>query len=423
METTKTPLLKKISRLQLLFGGVIVLLSLIVLYFTTRHYIESETQESLDNTNQRIEELLESNKNVTSLAPWFEVEIAPKLKPKFIKDTLIFDDLQNENELFRELNTYKTIHGKTYHIVVRELLVEKNETLVSILISFAIIISLVILSQFFYGKYLNKMIWKPFFQNLEIIKLFSIHSNKAIQLQDSDVLEFSELNTEVESLTSKVLTDYQNLKQFTEDISHEVQTPLSIIQAKIENLLNDSKHLDDDHVSVLNDIQKNTKRLSKLNRGLILLTKIENQQFSGLETIDINNIIRSLLENFEDIANIKHLTITYQESSNLQLEMDKVLADVLFSNLIGNAIKHSEFDGQLNVIVLDNQFVIRNSGEKIILNSEHIFDRFYKGNQHSHSLGLGLAIVKKICDYYGFSLNYNFIDGSHQFEVEFKNSI
>ena len=420
LKTTKTPLLKKVTQNQLLFGGIIVILSLVILYFLTRHYIETETQESLDNTNHRIEQMLESNTPVTSLSPWFEVEETSKVKPRSIKDTIIFDELQNENEMFRELNTYKTINGKVYHIVVRELLVEYSDTLNSILISFAIIITLIILSQFLYTKYLNKMIWKPFFQNLETIKSFSVHSSKPIKLQDSDILEFSDLNFEVENLTTKVISDYQNLKQFTEDISHEVQTPLSIIQVKIENLLNDSKNLDEAYVSVLNDIQKNTKRLSKLNKGLILLTKIENQQFNMLETIDINEIIKSLLENLEDILNIKNININFNESANLQLQMDKVLAEVLFSNLIGNAIKHTDKDGDIEIFVYKSQFIIRNSGEKEIANSNQIFNRFYKANKHSHSLGLGLAIVKKICDYYGFIILYNFNNGKHEFEVRLK---
>ncbi len=404
-----------------MFGGMIVLLSLAILYFVTRHYIEAETQESLNNTIYRIEQLLETNKNVTSLPPWFEVEETTKIKARFTTDTIIFDELQNENEMFRELNSYKTINGKNYHITVRELLVEYNDTLISILISFAIIITLVILSQFFYGKYLNKMIWKPFFQNLETIKSFSIHSNKIIELQPSDVLEFSELNSEVISLTTKAVADYQNLKQFTEHISHEVQTPLAIIQVKIENLLNDSKDLDEQSISVLNDIQKNTKRLSKLNKGLILLTKIENQQYNALELINMNQIVQNILENLEDISDIKHLNISYEASEILQVQMDKTLADVLFINLIGNAINHTNKNGDIEIFIFKNRFIIRNSGIQEIENSQNIFNRFFKANEHSSSLGLGLAIVKKICDYYGFALHYDYINKKHQFTIQLNN--
>lgn len=420
MKTNKTPLLKKINRHQLLFGIAIVLLSFIILYFLTRYYIETETKESLNNTNHRIEQLLSRNQNVNSLSPIFEVEEVSKIKSDFVKDTLIFDELQNEDELFREMHSFRTIHGKTYHIVVRELLVEYDDTLWTIIFSFTIIIILVTLSQFFYGKYISTLIWKPFFHNLEMMKSFSSHSNKSIELTPSDVLEFSELNSEIISLTTKVISDYQNLKQFTEDISHEVQTPLSIIQAKIENLLNDSTTLEPNHVSVLNDIQKNTKRLSKLNKGLILLTKIENKQFNTLDTVDIKIIVKALLENLEDIANIKDLTINFYEYGAEQLQMDRVLADVLFSNLIGNAIKHTEKGSLIEISINANQFTIKNSGQKGIANSDFIFDRFYKENVGSHSLGLGLAIVKKICDFYGYTIHYDFKNDMHQFDVNFK---
>ena len=419
METKKIHLLKKINQHQLLFGFAIVLLSLIILYFLTRFYIETETQESLNSNTHRIEQLLARNQNVSSLSPVFEVVETQNIKPHFIKDTLIFDELQNEDELFREMNTYKTINGIKYHIIVRELLVEYDDTLWTIILSFAIIITLVTLSQFFYGKYISKLIWKPFFHNLEKMKSFSINSNNSIELTDSNILEFSELNTEIGLLTTKVLSDYQNLKQFTEDISHEVQTPLSIIQVKIENLLNDSNQLDNEQVAVLYDIQKNTGRLSKLNKGLILLTKIENEQFNTLETVNINKTTRVLLEDIEDISNIKNIKIEIKESETVQIQMHKVLADVLFSNLIGNAIKHTEKQGEIQVTIHSNKFTIVNSGEKDITDAQRIFDRFYKENKHSNSLGLGLAIAKKICDYYAFTITYSFNSGKHRFEVSF----
>lgn len=416
---TKIRLLKKVSQKQLLFGFIIVLGSLIVLYFFTRFYIVTETEESLRNTSYRIEQLLITDKKVASLSPLFEITEIKELKQETIKDTIIFDELQNEDEMFRELNAYKTLNGKNYHIVTRSLLVESDDTLFSILVTFTFIIILVYLAQYLYTKQINKMIWKPFFENVDAIKSFSIKSNSPIELKPSDVLEFSELNTQIEALTSKVATDYQNLKQFTEDLSHEVQTPLSIIQAKIDNLIDDSRHLDDVHLTVLNDIQKNSKRLSKLNKGLILLTKIDNQQFNELETIDINSLINSLVEDVQDISNIKNMKFQVSEKNKLNLEMDKVLADVLFSNLIGNAIKHTPKNGQITIQIENGYFTISNSGEKDIVNSKQLFQRYYKEDKHSPSLGLGLAIVKKICDFYGFIIQYQFAQNKHHFKLTF----
>lgn len=415
---TKTKLLQKISQKQLQFGFVIVLLSLVILFFLTRYYIKAEAEESLYSTAYRIEKTLETNQNISSLKPLYEVLEVKDLHQQTIKDTLIYDEQQKEFEVFRELNTYKAINGKKYHIITRTLFADFDETLISILISFAFIISFVYIAQYIYNKSINKKLWTPFFKNLEAIKAFSLQSNQPIELQQSEVLEFTELNQHIKNLTEKVTSDYQNLKQFTEDLSHEVQTPLSIIQAKIENLT-DNNNFDDNTHLVLNDIQKNTKRLSKLNQGLILLTKIENLQFKNTEIIEINSLIESILYNFEDITSIKHLNIDFLCFQKVNIEMDRVLADILFSNLIGNAIKYTDSKGKISLVLKDTRFTIQNSGNSAIKNHNQLFQRFYKADKNSQSLGLGLAIVKKICDYYGFEVHYSFKDSLHQFSVTF----
>lgn len=413
---TETKLLQNISQKQLQFGLVIVLLSLIVLFFLTRYYIKAEAEESLHSTANRIEKTIETNQSISSLKPLYEVLEVKDLQQQTIKDTLIYDEQQQEVEVFRELNTYKTINGKNYHIITRTLFADFDETLISILISFTFIISFVYIAQYIYNKSINKKLWAPFFKNLKAIKTFSLQSNQPIELQQSEVLEFTELNQHIKSLTEKVTSDYQNLKQFTEDLSHEVQTPLSIIQAKIENLT-DNKNFDDSTHLVLNDIQKNTKRLSKLNQGLILLTKIENLQFKNTETIEINSLIESILYNFEDITSIKHLNINFLCSQKMSVEMDRVLADILFSNLIGNAIKYTDSQGKISLALDGSSFTIQNSGNAAIKNHNQLFQRFYKADKNSQSLGLGLAIVKKICDYYGFEVHYSFQDSLHQFSL------
>lgn len=418
--TTKVKLLKRVSQKQLQFGFIIVLLSLMVLYVLTRYYIKAEAEEGLYSSTFRIEQLLKNNQQPVSLKPLYEVTKVKTLKPQILKDTLIYDEKQKEDEIFRELNTYKHINGINYRITTRTLFVDYDDTLLSILLSFAIIISLVYLAQYYYSKSINKKIWTPFFKNLEAIRTFSLQSNQPISLTDSDVLEFSELNHHIKSLTEKVTSDYQNLKQFTEDLSHEVQTPLSIIQVKIENLFDSTEKLDENTLSVLNDIQKNAKQISKLNQGLILLAKIENQQFTKIESIETNSLIESIITNFEDIISIKDLNINYLHSQTLWIQMDKVLADILFSNLIGNAIKYTPEHGDISILATSSSFTISNSGKQAVVNSEKIFQRFYKENQQTQSLGLGLAIVKKICDHYDLRLAYNFKDGMHDFSIKVK---
>ena len=397
----------------------IVLASFIILYFLTRAYILAEAKESLYHTSYRIEQRLIKDQAVSSLFPLYEIHLVEELHPETVKDTLIYDILQKEKEFFMALSVYKNIHGKNYKIVTRTLMAEYDDTLLTLLMTFGFMIVLVSIAQFLFNKNLNKTIWIPFFKNLEAIKSFSTKSEQPIQLEDSDISEFSELNIEIEALTSKVATDYQNLKQFTENLSHEVQTPLAIIQAKIENLIDRSQDLDQDHLKTLHDIQTNTRRLSKLNKGLILLTRIDNEQFNAIETVSINLIVTELLENLQDILNHKQIAINFSTHSEATILMDKILADILFSNLIGNAIKHTPPNGSISIVITATSFKVSNDGHSKIARSEQLFQRFYRESKQSNSLGLGLAIVKKICDYYNFELTYSFSNQTHQFEILF----
>lgn len=419
---TKTQIIepiKKVTQKQYQFGLIIVFLSLTALHLITRYYIKAEAEESLYSTTYRIEQLLKNNSKPSSLKPLYEVIEVDELKPQILKDTVIYDELQNEDEVFRELNTYISVNGTNYLIVTRSLFADYNDTLISILLAFFIIFVLVYLAQYYYNRQINKSIWLPFFNNLETIKEFSLQSKKPIVLETSNILEFIELNNHIKLLTEKVANDYENLKQFTEDISHEIQTPLSIIQAKIENFIEDSGQLNESQISLLNYIQKNTKRLSKLNQGLILLAKIENQQFNELESIDVNKLIESLLINFEDISSIKDLNIDFSYSDTVHIKMDRTLAEILFSNLIVNAIKYTPNNGQMVISVSSNSFTLSNTGSQPLLDKSRLFNRFYKESKNSHSLGLGLAIVKKICDYYNFPIDYNFKENMHVFSIKF----
>lgn len=403
----------------MLFGLGIVFASFIILYFLTRAYIVAEAKESLYHTSYRIEQRLIQDREVSSLFPLYEIHLVDALHADAIKDTLIFDILQSENELFKELSVYRHIHGKNYAIVTRTLMAEYDDTILTMLITFGFIVLLGSVAQFFYNKNLNKTIWIPFFKNLEAIKSFSTKSEHPIQLEPSNISEFSELNIEIESLTSKVATDYQNLKQFTENLSHEIQTPLAIIQAKIENLIDRSQDLNQDQLKSLHDIQTNTRRLSKLNKGLILLTRIDNEQFNAIETVSINLIVTELLDNLQDILTHKQIEVNFSSHSEATILMDKILADILFSNLIGNAIKHTQPNGSISITITANSFKVSNDGPSKITRSEHLFQRFFKESKQFNSLGLGLAIVKKICDYYNFELTYSFSNQTHQFEIRF----
>ena len=393
-----------------------MIVSTVALYFYTKNLLQDEVEEELFSTEARIESSLKENNQAFSLPPVIEVVEILDLKTEFLKDTLIFDPSQNEDEVFRELSTFKIINGKNYRITVRNLVVESKDILIAIVISYFIIILLTLLFLFYFNVEGNRKLWIPFFKNLEAMKVFSVKSENPIELIESNILEFQELSTEISILTNQVRDDYQNLKQFTEDVSHELQTPLAIMQAKIENIIN-TNAIDENQYLLFSSLQQDIQRLKQLNKRLILLTKIENNLFVNIAEIDISKRIEKTAFNFRELFNVE---IIFDESQSLYVSMDPYLAEVLCNNLISNAVKHSSKQDSILVACTQNSLIISNLGEEPIENPEKLFNRFYRESKSNQSTGLGLAIVKRICDLYGFKINYQFQDSRHLFSIIFK---
>lgn len=411
----KIKLLKKTSRNYLLIGVILMVLSLVVLFLVTQYFIREETDDSLKSTLFRIEQLLENNQPIPAVHPIIDVQKTNFKGSANLKDTLIIDPLENEEEVFRQLSSYKSVNGTTYKISVRTLLVESEDILLAILISYIGILFLLFMAQYYFSKQNARLIWKPFFTNLQRIKAFSLQSNKELSFIDTDILEFSELNNQLLSLTNKVVKDYKNLKQFTEDVSHEIQTPLAIIQAKMGNIIDDND-ISPKQFKLLAEIQQNIQRLAGLNKKLVLLAKIENEQYTASEKIDITKNLSKAVENFREMSAIP---ILYSESEHILVRIDTILAQILMDNLISNAVKHTPENGKITVSIADNAIVFANTGKQGITAPEKLFKRFYQESVSKRSLGLGLAIVKKICDRYDLTIDYHFEKNMHYFTVRF----
>ncbi|MCK7591346.1 HAMP domain-containing histidine kinase [Subsaxibacter sp. CAU 1640] len=417
----KTKLIRKTSKTFLLTGLVLAILSSIALYFYTKNLLQKEVEEELYSTEARVEASLNLNKQVFSLPPVAEVKTVEDLKPTVLKDTVIYDPSQDEMELFRELSTYKNINNVYYHITVRTLVVESEDILLAIVFSNIAIFVIAFIFLFYFNTARNLQLWKPFFDNLEQMKTFSLASEEPIDLADSDILEFSELKTQILLLTNKVRTDYQNLKQFTENVSHEIQTPLAIIQAKIDNIINEHA-INDKQFEQITSIQQDIQRLKQLNKRITTLTKIDNNQFVNVEEVNITNLINEKIEGFKELE-IRH--ILHTSNAQLVTMMDPFLTDILINNLISNAIKYTKNNENIEIVTTSNVLTVTNSGEHPLDNPEKIFLRLYREGNNAQSSGLGLAIVKKICEFYGFTPTYRFQpsiingQGAHIFQIDF----
>jgi signal transduction histidine kinase len=206
------------------------------------------------------------------------------------------------------------------------------------------------------------------------------------------------------------------LKEFTENTSHELQTPLAIIKSQIE-LLIQADNLTEAQYKNLSKSISAINKLSKLNEALGLLAKIENSQFQATESLDLTSLIESKLSNCEHLLEIKSIEVKKKMDSSFKVEMNSLLADILIENLINNSIKHNVQNGKINIEVNTREIKIFNTGIPLSYPTSELFQRFTKSN--SQSLGLGLSIVKEICSQNNIKINYEYEDNWHKVTLLF----
>jgi len=308
---------------------------------------------------------------------------------------------------------------KDYQITIIKL--SDNDEELGDNISQAVTISaiLMILAIVFINTFIYKKIWAPFYHTLKQLKYFSLSKKEIIKFPTTNTTEFSQLNNAITLMAEKISLDYLALKEFTENASHEIQTPLAVINSKIEMCLQD-KHLSSEQGRLLIEASYAVNSLVNLNKSLITLTKLDNNQIDPPSEVNISDKIYERLNLFEEFIQEKDIDINLRIDKNVSLKMDVILAGILFDNLIKNAIKHNiDKGGKITIEVTNQQIKIANTGAEPKANTAKFFERFYKdGTQES--LGLGLAIVKKISDIYGFNISYNYNEGMHEVTLYIK---
>ncbi len=420
-------LIERTGRSYLILSLVIFVLFGIVLYFILTAVMNNRLDEKLLYNKEVIAKRIKYDYPLTI----FETEeLTPSediIYPNdtiIYKDTLIFHAIQDvegaeEFEKYRQLTAYVTLpNGKRHKIITRNSLV-RNQDFITIITLLTIFITLLLVAGlWFFNTRIAKKIWKPFYSNLTNLKRFSVQDQKPIELESSNILEFSELNSSIKSLTEKLSSDYNNLKEFTENASHEMQTPLAIMQSKIELLLQ-STNLNESEIGQLQSIYQAGQRLSKLNKTLLTLAKVENRQFSEIEEVDLSELITNKIEIYEDFIVAKKIEIETEIESGVILETNSTMMEMLITNLLSNAIRHNIEKGSIFIKLSTTHFHISNSGNELTVSPENLFNRFKKASSSADSSGLGLAIVKKICEINEWKIDYTFLDDQHQIIVRF----
>lgn len=387
------------------------------------HFVSVEIKDELDEnlwkekteTEQKLSsgikpEMIRSNEVLIE-------EYLPAATPSYsYSDTSLYNAEDEEILPYRILNAYTTAGGHNYRITVRQSYVESDDLISSILIPIISMFVVLLAGFLFINYWIARKLWNPFYRTIEQLKAFELGRDGSLQFSPGTIREFNDLNRSISLMTQKARKDYLRQKEFTENASHEIQTPLAIIQNKIE-LLIQSKSLGEKEMKLITGIYESAGRLSHLNKTLLLLTKIENNQFRDHGAVDLQAVIDKCAGNYRELAAHKKIKADILINSRPVLMIHSVLCETLFNNLILNAIRHNSGEGTIRMELYQDKFMISNSGAPLSVSSDELFERFKKDTSSGESTGLGLSIVQSICTLYGYKISHSYSERKHTFTL------
>lgn len=320
---------------------------------------------------------------------------------------------------YRIYYTQISIEGESYVFMSRIAMIETKDLLQTLGFQYLLFFAIIIAGLLTLQRILSRHLWKPFYNSLNEIENFKLEKGKIPNFEQTTTTEFVRLNNNLNKLMQDNITSYNQQKEFTENASHELQTPLAVFQSQLDLLLQDSS-LNEPQMNVIESLYDVSSRLTRLNKNLLLLSRIDNSQFKETIRIDFGQLLEHKLMYFKELFSNDGIKLSVDIQNPLMITANKVLLESLINNLISNAIRHNYNGGLINIEVKDNTFQVSNSGDKFSLDKDKVFRRFSRTSEERKGNGLGLSIVNQICKLHGWEVGYNYTDDLHCFYVVFQ---
>jgi signal transduction histidine kinase len=415
-------LIVRITILFVFVSGIVFLIGGVISYRVMMREVRYEQERFLVERLERMERVVENNVPDDTIR-WTKLMAIPlresREESRIFSDTIVMHSQLDRLESHLKLDAIKNVGDRSYLISLYDIIIEPDDIQDGVVESLVTMYLILLGSVLIIALAASFYILRPFNNTLAVINKFSLKDqDQQLHFPRSSVSEFKRLNQFLTRMTEKVRSDYRALKEFTENASHEMQTPIAIIQSKLEVLL-DAENLTSEQLDQISFIQNSVKRLGNMSNALLTLTRIENKEFSKDDKLDLSDILTTLVGEFEELFELKSISKKVDIEQGVTLQADKILIELLITNLINNAIRHNWEKGDLNIALSKSTLIISNTGPKLDFDPSLLFHRFKKSNQSSKSLGLGLAIVKKICDFYGFQIEYEQINQLHTVKIIF----
>lgn len=391
-------------------------------YYTVINEVMDETDDALANYRDIIvgkaladPTILDATDNIIHSYSFRRLtdEEAADYRTRFY-DSTMFIETEGEFEPVRVMKScFLATDMHHYELELRLSTLERDDLIQRILYYLLALYAVLLCCILFSTRLILQSIFRPIHLLLKWLDSVALGQPAPYLDKDVRIREFRMLNRAAIEMHERVEQTYQEQKQFIENASHELQTPLAIIRGKLE-LLTEQENLNEEEMKIVDNMYGCVTRAVNLNKSLLLLSRIQNEQYTETTLVDMNAYTKEIMMFLPDLYEEKQLHYTLNEQGECHVEMNKDLAQVLLNNLIKNAFVHTPDQGHIEINIQPTSVEVINDGTEPLDESE-MYKRFYKGNtRHKGSTGLGLPIVKSICGLYGFELQYSY-DGKHHF--------
>ncbi|MCW5924493.1 MAG: hypothetical protein KIS77_19395 [Saprospiraceae bacterium] len=396
----------------------------VAIYIVLYRVILHETDEQLSDTRFALEEFARAHDTLPAFFQRIDARLVAVPMPpgatdfgEKLADTMLLNPLENELEPFRYLAFPMQIRGQWVQVSIFQSTLEQQELAMLVVAMLALAFGLLFGAILWVNRAVARNVWQPFYQTLDAMRDFRLTDQEPLRLPPAAAQEFRELNATLETLTDQVRKDFQTVKKFTENASHELQTPLAVIQNKVDLLLQD-ENLSEAQGRHLDLVGQSARRMARLNQALLLLSKIENNQFAEKQPVPLKPLVEKKLVWLEDFIAEKRLAVE-ADLTEKTLVINPFLAETLVANLLTNAVKHNLPDGWLRVVLDAQCLLVENAAAPPGAPVETLRERFARGNSPTDGLGLGLAMVGEICAQEGFGLELVFAEDIWATKIRF----
>ena len=395
---------------------IFFLIGSVTMYFSVRNIIAEDLQNRLLQQQKEFFYNADQNKLTDLTSKLVFIEITDKEIVYSFSDTVL---IVNESYILYRKLKFSYLQDEQYYQVS----ILKNQSQSDSLIKKIVIMNvgfamLFFLIMFFVNRHSIKSALSVFYSTIRKLEDFELSKLQTLTLEIAEVQEIKKLNDVFEKMATQIYNDFEAQKEYTENVSHELQTPLAIISSKADELMQ-ADNLSKEQMEQLALLLETTNRLSKINQALIFLTKIDNRFYTQGSSFSLNDLIKEKLQIFDTAIQKKDLKLELDLSDITQVYMNPYLAETLIINLIKNAIIHNSCGGVLRIHLSNNILIISNSGSPLSFPEKDIFKRFIRSDDSKKNLGIGLSIVQRICELYTFKIAYTYAS-EHQFKIIFK---